>query len=144
MAGSSKNRYVKSKNSNPFLDDDEVDDVDDDLFLKKAPNSSKSAFNLGAQSGYKYSNLTGGNREKAAQGFTPFDDAQTGSASSFELDSPEERRNQLLLEKRRIEERTLESSRRAIGVLHETEQVGISTAEVCKYGTVAGLRVRLT
>lgn len=36
-------------------------------------------------------------------------------------------------EKQRIEERTLEASRRAKGVLDETEKIGVSTAEVCSY-----------
>ena len=42
MAGASGRYGIKSKNSNPFLDEDELEDVDDDLFLKKAPNKSTS------------------------------------------------------------------------------------------------------
>ncbi|GFY79566.1 synaptosomal-associated protein 29 [Trichonephila inaurata madagascariensis] len=39
------------------------------------------------------------------------------------------RRQQLLEERRRIEERTLQSTNNSIGLLHESEQVGILTAE---------------
>ena len=47
-----------------------------------------------------------------------------------EFQDPDERRRQLLLEKKQIEERTLESSQRSVAVLHETEAVGASAAEV--------------
>ena len=36
----------------------------------------------------------------------------------------------ILKEKQRIEERTLQASRRARGVLEETEKIGVNTAEV--------------
>lgn len=42
----------------------------------------------------------------------------------------ENKRMQLLEEKRRIEERTLQSTNNSIGLLHESEQVGVLTAEV--------------
>ncbi|XP_035230195.1 synaptosomal-associated protein 29-like [Stegodyphus dumicola] len=41
----------------------------------------------------------------------------------------ENRRMQLLEERRRIEERTLQSTNNSLGLLHESEQVGILTAE---------------
>nr|CAG4642971.1 EOG090X0MTI [Evadne anonyx] len=123
MAGSS-GRYVKTKSSNPFFDDDEVEDVDDDTFLKKAPTKSSSGFNLGSSaSGFKYNNFS-------TQSFTSEkDDSPRFGGYSDNRDNLEDRRKQLLLEKQRIEERTLQSSGRAIGMLYETEQIGISTAE---------------
>nr|SVE79917.1 EOG090X0MTI [Daphnia magna]SVE80548.1 EOG090X0MTI [Daphnia magna] len=108
MAGSS-GRYVKTKGSNPFFDED--DDVDDDEFLKRAPNR----FN--GFGGKLASSLSGGNNS-----FQPLDGGENQN-------SAEERRRQLLLEKQKIEERTLQASGRAKGVLYETEQIGISTAE---------------
>jgi len=119
MAGSS-GRYVKTKSSNPFFDDDEIEDVDDDTFLKKAPSKSSSGFNLGnsTSSGFKYNSFS-------TQSFSS-EERNDAPASQGSL---EDRRQQLLLEKQRIEERTLQSSSRAIGILHETEQVGMSTAE---------------
>jgi synaptosomal-associated protein 29 len=42
----------------------------------------------------------------------------------------EERRLQLLERKRLIEERTVESSNRSIGLLRDSEQIGVATAEV--------------
>nr|SVE76809.1 EOG090X0MTI [Daphnia longispina] len=107
MAGSS-GRYVKSKGSNPFFDDE--DDVDDEEFLKRAPNRFN---NFG---GKLANSLSGGNNS-----FQPLDGGENQSA--------EERRRQLLMEKQKIEERTLQASGRAKGVLYETEQIGISTAE---------------
>nr|CAG4649040.1 EOG090X0MTI [Polyphemus pediculus] len=117
MAGSS-GRYVKTKSSNPFFDDE---DVDDDTFLQKAPNKSSSGYNLGnsGSGGFKYSNFP-----EESQGY-----GGGGATGVNQSDTMEDRRRQLLLEKQRIEERTLQSSSRAIGILYETEQVGISTAE---------------
>jgi len=123
MAGSS-GRYVKTKSSNPFYEDDEIEDVDDDTFLRKAPTKSSSGFNLGSSaSGFKYNNFS-------TRSFTSEEnDMPNYRGSSDNRDSLEDRRRQLMLEKQKIEERTLQSSGRAIGILHETEQVGISTAE---------------
>lgn len=108
MAGSS-GRYAKTKGSNPFFDDE--DDVDDEEFLQRAPNRFN---NFG---GKLANSLSGGNNS-----FQPLDGEDM---------SAEERRRQLLMEKQKIEERTLQSSSRAKGMLYETEQIGISTAEVC-------------
>nr|CAG4637551.1 EOG090X0MTI [Ceriodaphnia reticulata]SVE73354.1 EOG090X0MTI [Ceriodaphnia reticulata] len=106
MAGSS-GRYVKSKSSNPFFD--EEDDVDDEEFLKRAPNKRN---NFG---GKLANSLSGGSNS-----FQPLGGEDL---------SAEERRRQLLMEKQEIEQRTLQASSRAKGVLYETEQIGISTAE---------------
>nr|SVE73984.1 EOG090X0MTI [Daphnia atkinsoni] len=108
MAGSS-GRYVKTKGSNPFFDED--DDVDDDEFLKRAPNR----FN--GFGGKLANSLSGGSNN-----FQPLSGEENQN-------SAEERRRQLLQEKQKIEERTLQASGRAKGVLYETEQIGISTAE---------------
>ena len=43
----------------------------------------------------------------------------------------EDRRLQLQEERRKIEERTLDSSNRSVGLLQESERAGIETAEVC-------------
>nr|CAG4649886.1 EOG090X0MTI [Scapholeberis mucronata]SVE94040.1 EOG090X0MTI [Scapholeberis mucronata] len=106
MAGSS-GRYTKSKGSNPFYD--EEDDVDDEEFLKRAPNRFN---NFG---GKLANSLSGGSNS-----FQPLDSESL---------TAEEKRRQLLMEKQKIEERTLEASSRAKGVLYETEQVGYATAE---------------
>ena len=124
MAGSS-GKYVKTKSSNPFLDDDDLEDVDDETFLQKSPNKSilnSGGLNLGgASSRYKYSNLSSERSAPAAD--------SAGMTASPSSDSIEDRRQRLLLEKQRVEQRTLESSNRSIGVLFETEQVGSAAAE---------------
>lgn len=81
---------------------DEEEDVDDETFLQNAPTRNSGWAGNSAQ------------------------------ARSQETSSAEERRQQLLLEKQKIEERTLQSSSRAKGMLYETEKVGIATAEVLK------------
>ncbi|KAF4523223.1 hypothetical protein B566_EDAN011761 [Ephemera danica] len=48
---------------------------------------------------------------------------------SREQSDLEEKRLQLLERKRQIEERTLESSNRSIGLLRDSEQIGVTTAE---------------
>lgn len=50
-------------------------------------------------------------------------------SSGSEQNEWEDRRKQLLEERRRIEERTLQSTNNSLGLLHESEQVGILTAE---------------
>lgn len=54
---------------------------------------------------------------------------------AYESTTIEERRQQLLAEKKQIEERTLESTFRSVNLLHESEQIGNATAEVCRYLT---------
>lgn len=82
------------KSSNPFLDDDEVDDYE---FLNH-PRQGQSGYMLEDDSGKETSDW-------------------------------ESKRMQLLEERRRIEERTLLSTNKSLGLLHESEQVGILTAE---------------
>jgi len=48
---------------------------------------------------------------------------------AYESSTMEERKQQLMEEKRKIEQRTLESSFRSISLLHESEQIGNATAE---------------
>lgn len=43
--------------------------------------------------------------------------------------SPEDQRLQLLQEKKRIEQQTLQSSKNALGLIYETEKIGVHTAE---------------
>ena len=57
---------------------------------------------------------------------------------AYEASSLQERREQLLAEKRRIEERTVQSSFRSIGLLRESEQIGGATAEVSSIVTIGG------
>ncbi|GIY84826.1 synaptosomal-associated protein 29 [Caerostris darwini] len=52
-----------------------------------------------------------------------------GNDSGNEQNEWEIKRKQLLEERRRIEERTLQSTNNSLGLLHESEQVGILTAE---------------
>ena len=62
-----------------------------------------------------------------------FDDEDDVDDDTFLANAPkksgEDRLEQLLQERKRIEERTLQASGRAKGVLEETEKIGISTAE---------------
>jgi len=83
------------KPSNPFLDDDDVDDFE---FLSH-PQQGQSGYML---------NSGGAGKER----------------NEWEV-----KRLQLLEEKRRIEERTLQSTNSSLGLLHESEQVGVLTAE---------------
>ena len=53
-----------------------------------------------------------------------------GNTISDKQSELEIKRMQLLEERRRIEERTLQSTNNSLGLLHESEQVGILTAEV--------------
>ena len=90
------------KMSNPFYDEEEVDD---DAFLSH-PKSGRSGYMLPQN-----------NASSRQQG---------GSSSSAAV---EESRRQLMLKKQDIERRTLESSGRSLGYLYESEQVGVATAE---------------
>lgn len=114
MAGSAGRYSSKPKNTNPFFDDDE-EDVDDAEFLRRAPNNSRFN-NFGGKFANSFSSST--------NSFQPLDDNRREDAS------PEEKVRQLLMEKQRIEERTLQSTSRAKQVLYETEDVGARTAEV--------------
>lgn len=52
---------------------------------------------------------------------------------AYESSSMDERRQQLLQERQKIEQRTVESSFRSLSLLHESEQIGTATAEVFDY-----------
>lgn len=54
---------------------------------------------------------------------------QHNSRPNSAVMSLEERQRQLLMKKREIEENTLESSNRSLGLLFESEKVGVATAE---------------
>lgn len=49
---------------------------------------------------------------------------------AYESSTVEERRQQLLEERKKIEQRTLDSSFRSLSLLRESEQIGNATAEV--------------
>ncbi len=88
---------------NPFYTDDDA--VDDDEFLRRS-----------GRGGYMLPNHSG-----AGSGM--------GGAGVPRVDPIDERRQQLMQKRREIEERTLESSQRSIGLLYESEKVGVATAE---------------
>lgn len=88
-----------SRTSNSLFEDD--DDVDYDTFLANARGG-------GGGGGY------GGGGANS----------NTNHASGAN-----ERLEQLRMQKQEIEQRTLESSKRSLGLLHDTEQVGMATAE---------------
>ena len=90
---------------NPFYT--EEDEIDDDEFLRRSGRGG------GGGSNYMLPN------HGAA--------AAHGHASAVD---PIDARRQMLMEKRReIEARTLDSSQRSLGLLHESEKVGMATAE---------------
>nr|CAG4644508.1 EOG090X0MTI [Lepidurus arcticus] len=113
MAASNRYQNVSkftssSSSKNPFLDDD--DDVDDETFLAKAPSSASRFRSGGGESAnYKYSSIP--------------DDV------SHPTSPLEDKRMALVREKERVEQETLASTQRSLGLLYETEQVGTSTAE---------------
>jgi synaptosomal-associated protein 29 len=49
---------------------------------------------------------------------------------AYESSTLEDRHMQLLEERRKIEERTVQSSFRSVSLLHESETIGAATAEV--------------
>nr|CAG4645985.1 EOG090X0MTI [Lynceus sp. MCZ IZ 141354] len=105
---------IKSgKSSNPFFDDEE--DVDDETFLNKAPPRSSSNFSFGSSSN--------------SYGYQNFNNASSQEKTNDTWRDLDDRKEQLMFQKQQIEERTLQSSQRAVGLLYETEEVGISTAE---------------
>ncbi len=50
---------------------------------------------------------------------------------AYESSTIEDRHQQMLEERRKIEERTIQSSFRSVGLLRESEDIGAATAEVC-------------
>jgi len=85
---------------NPFYDPG--NEVDDETFLSH-PRAGSSGFMLPQHS-------------------------SAGTPSS-EAITPDERHRQLLMKKKEIEERTLDSSNRSLGLLYESEKVGAATGE---------------
>lgn len=93
---------ILKKMSNPFYDPEEVDD-DDFLNHPRAGNA-----------GYVLPQHHSNYQRPANSGAGP---------------APVDKRQQLLQQKREIEQRTLESSNRSLGLLYESEKVGQATAE---------------
>lgn len=95
-----------SGSKNPFYDPE--DEVDDEEFLRHS-RSGKSGYSQQPQRGFGAGAGTG-----------------TGATRR---DLSGERRQALAEKRREIEERTVESSQRSIGLLYESEKVGMATAE---------------
>lgn len=102
-----RKRYSTSRSSTTLVDDD----VDDDTFLGAAARSPKPVS--------PYTNSTS----------FP---CESPSKSTFQqrYDSLEDQRTQLLNRKKDIESRTLESTKRSMSLLRDSEEVGTATAEV--------------
>ena len=88
MAGSG-GRYVKSKNSNPFFDDD--DEVDDDTFLKNARSPVKSPSSNSTGSSSLGGKLSGRNSFQHLD-----DDGESFASARKEPLTQEERLEQML------------------------------------------------
>lgn len=89
---------------NPFYDPDE--EIDDEEFLRQSKPANSSGY-LG------YS----GNASGSAPNSRPMGNTY------------EDRQQSLVQKRREIEQRTLDSSQRSLGLLHESEKVGQATAE---------------
>ena len=99
---------------NPFYT--EEDDIEDDEFLRRSKGGGGGAGNYMLP-----------NHGAAAAQAHAHAQAHGGHAAAVD---PIDARRQMLMEKRReIEERTLDSSQRSLGLLHESERVGVATAE---------------
>jgi len=93
------NKFLTNGGKNRFLEEE----VDDDEFLRH-PKSGSSGYML------------------------PQNKAAPQNITS-QQNSLEQQRQQLAERRREIEERTLASSERGLGLLHESEKVGVATAE---------------
>lgn len=104
-----RKRYSTSRASTTLVDDD----VDDDTFLGAAARSPKPVS--------PYAN--------------PAFPCESPSKSTFQqrYDSLEDQRTQLLNRKKDIEARTLESTKRSMSLLRDSEEVGTATAEVSSF-----------
>lgn len=111
----SGNSYLRDPN-NPFFSLE--DDIDDETFLRGAPSNN----NVKSPT----SNISSPdlNQDFANRLYSP-----TNPNLTF-AEELEVRRQELLLRKREIEERTLDSTERSKTYLRETEDIGINTAEV--------------
>lgn len=106
------NNYLTNGGKNKFFDEE----VDDDEFLRH-PKSGASGYMLPHQA----PNQASSTRPQ------PSRDQPPGRDSA--LDRVEQQRQQLVERRREIEERTLASSERGLGLLYESEKVGVATAE---------------
>lgn len=97
------NKYLTNGGKNKFFDEE----IDDDEFLRH-PKSGSSGYML--------------------PGKTPNQPNPTPSRQTS-TDKMDQQRQQLADRRREIEERTLASSERGLGLLYESEKVGIATAE---------------
>jgi synaptosomal-associated protein 29 len=73
------------------------------------------------------------NYDKSSSFFATEDEVDAAFLSgrrAYQSTTPAERYEQLMEEKRKIEERTVQSSFRSLSLLHESEQLGTATAEV--------------
>eukprot|EP00090_Calanus_glacialis_P014897 TRINITY_DN2375_c0_g1_i2.p1 TRINITY_DN2375_c0_g1~~TRINITY_DN2375_c0_g1_i2.p1 ORF type:complete len:259 (-),score=105.58 TRINITY_DN2375_c0_g1_i2:362-1138(-) len=95
------NNFLTNGGKNKFFDEE----VDDDEFLRH-PKSGSSGYMLPHQA----PTLSNNSRHSAQQ-------------------SLEQQRQQLVQRRREVEERTLASSERGLGLLYESEKVGVATAE---------------
>uniref|UniRef100_A0A1I8P4H6 t-SNARE coiled-coil homology domain-containing protein n=1 Tax=Stomoxys calcitrans TaxID=35570 RepID=A0A1I8P4H6_STOCA len=104
-------KYLQPVN-NHFAFDSNLEDVDDNEFLKNSRNprnNGNGSENTGGRGGAIPRHIDGNNS----------DNCQDEAA----------RKHQIFEQKRReIEERTLESTQRSLGLLYDSEQVGTSTA----------------
>jgi len=98
------NKYLTNEGRNKFFDEE----VDDDEFLRH-PKSGNSGYML---PGNKVPNQP-----------------NPPSSRQQNTDNMEQQRQQLAERRRDIEERTLASSERGLGLLYESEKVGIATEE---------------
>ena len=104
---------------NPFYTED--DEMDDDEFLRRSKGG-------GGGAGGNYM-LPNHGAAATAQGHGGHGPGLYGGGHGGGID-PIDARRQMLMEKRReIEARTLDSSQRSLGLLHESEKVGMATAE---------------
>ena len=99
---------------NPFYTDED-NFIDDDTFLRHSKSGS---------SGYMFGSNT--------------------NDLTREQQDLEERRMQLLERKRQIEERTIESSNRSVGLLRDSEQIGVATAEVGHWHSTVCICIQYT
>jgi len=97
------NKFLNNGGKNKFFEEE----VDDEEFLRH-PKSGSSGYMLPQHQGPTFSHSNG----------------QAAQKSSLE-----QQRQQLAQRRRELEERTLASSERGLGLLHESEKVGVATAE---------------
>merc|ERR1712168_967739 len=95
------NKFLANGGKNRFLDEE----VDDDEFLRH-PKSGSAGYMLPHQA-----------------------PTQSNTSRHSAQQTLEQQRQQLAQRRRELEERTLASSERGLGLLHESEKVGVATAE---------------